>query len=172
MEAETRDTFTLFLAPPAEAPRFSFRPGQFNMLYVFGVGEVPISISGSPERPKTLIHTVRSVGAVSAAKLAADGYRLIADLQREAEGLERAPYPGELGQRIYDHISKEAWAGWLRHQTMLINEYRLAPASKESQEIIAQQMEQFFFGQGAHGFLHRQRRGAPEPGLTRVGVQQ
>ena len=48
-------------------------------------------------------------------------------LQREAEGLDRLPYPGELGQRIYENISKEAWQQWVRHQTMLLNEYRLSP---------------------------------------------
>ncbi|MEJ2009362.1 MAG: oxidative damage protection protein [Acidobacteriota bacterium] len=53
------------------------------------------------------------------------------------------------GQRIYDNVSQEAWALWLDRLRMLINEYRLAPATKESQEIIAQQMEQFFFGEGA-----------------------
>ena len=46
--------------------------------------------------------------------------------KKEAEGLDRAPYPGPLGQKIYDHISKEAWSEWLNHQTMLINEYRLS----------------------------------------------
>ena len=64
---ETGDTFTLTLAPLAE-PRFRpFAPGQFNMLYVFGVGEVPISISGDPARPEQLVHTIRAVGATSRA---------------------------------------------------------------------------------------------------------
>jgi NAD(P)H-flavin reductase len=62
---ETADTFTLTLAPAKGNQGFSFAPGQFNMLYVFGVGEVPISISGDPDRPETLVHTVRAVGAVS-----------------------------------------------------------------------------------------------------------
>ncbi len=61
---ELADTFTVELEPPEEGG-FPFRPGQFNMLYVFGVGEVPISISGDPARPDTLIHTVRAVGAVT-----------------------------------------------------------------------------------------------------------
>jgi NAD(P)H-flavin reductase len=64
---ETADTFTLTLAPASGSRGFSFAPGQFNMLYVFGVGEVPISISGDPDRPETLVHTVRAVGAVSRA---------------------------------------------------------------------------------------------------------
>ena len=64
---ETGDTFTLTLAPLAE-PRFRpFAPGQFNMLYVFGVGEVPISISGDPAKPEVLVHTIRAVGATTRA---------------------------------------------------------------------------------------------------------
>ena len=62
---ETADTFTLHLEPPKG--RFEFAPGQFNMLYVFGVGEVPISISGDPDAPEVLVHTIRAVGAVTRA---------------------------------------------------------------------------------------------------------
>ena len=64
---ETGDTFTLTLAPVAGAKFRPFAPGQFNMLYVFGVGEVPISISGDPARPEILVHTVRAVGATTRA---------------------------------------------------------------------------------------------------------
>jgi NAD(P)H-flavin reductase len=64
---ETGDTFTLTLAPVARAPFRPFAPGQFNMLYVFGVGEVPISISGDPAKPEILVHTIRSVGATTRA---------------------------------------------------------------------------------------------------------
>ncbi len=64
---ETHDTFTLELEPANGANGFSFVGGQFNMLYVFGVGEVPVSISGDPTKPQTLVHTVRSVGAVTQA---------------------------------------------------------------------------------------------------------
>jgi NAD(P)H-flavin reductase len=64
---ETKDTFTLTLAPVQGRDGFPFAPGQFNMLYVFGIGEVPISISGDPDRPEMLVHTVRAVGAVSRA---------------------------------------------------------------------------------------------------------
>src|ERR1700745_1141228 len=56
-------------------------------------------------------------------------------LKREAEGLERAPYPGELGRRIYEQVSKEAWGQWLRHQTLLINEYRLHPDRAEGSQV-------------------------------------
>ena len=64
---ETGDTFTLTLAPVAGAKFRPFAPGQFNMLYVFGVGEVPISISGDPARPEILVHTIRAVGATTRA---------------------------------------------------------------------------------------------------------
>ena len=70
-------------------------------------------------------------------------------LKREAEGLERLPYPGELGQRIFDNVSKEAWQEWLRHQTMLINENRISPVDPKARKFLEEQMEQFFFGEGA-----------------------
>jgi Fe-S cluster biosynthesis and repair protein YggX len=70
-------------------------------------------------------------------------------LHREAEGLDRPPYPGELGQRIYDNVSKEAWQGWLKHQTMLINENRLSPVDPRARKFLEEQMEQYFFGEGA-----------------------
>jgi len=70
-------------------------------------------------------------------------------LDREAEGLDRPPYPGELGQRIFENVSKEGWQMWLRHQTMLINEYRLSPVNPEHRKHLEAQMEKFFFGEGA-----------------------
>jgi len=70
-------------------------------------------------------------------------------LKKPAEGLDFAPYPGELGKRIYNEISKEAWAQWLRHQTMLVNENRLNLADQRARQYLARQMEQFFFGGGA-----------------------
>ena len=70
-------------------------------------------------------------------------------LKREAEGLERAPYPGELGRRIYEQVSKEAWGQWLRHQTLLINEYRLTPIEPKARKFLESEMEKFFFGAGS-----------------------
>lgn len=70
-------------------------------------------------------------------------------LGKEAEGLEYMPYPGELGQRIYDNVSKEAWQKWLEHQTMLINEYRLTPIEPEARKYLETEMEKFFFGGGS-----------------------
>ena len=70
-------------------------------------------------------------------------------LGREAEGLDRPTYPGELGKRIFDNVSKEAWQQWLRHQTMLINEYRLTPIEPKDRKFLEEQMDQFFFGEGS-----------------------
>jgi Fe-S cluster biosynthesis and repair protein YggX len=70
-------------------------------------------------------------------------------LKREAEGLDFSVYPGELGQRIYDNVSKEAFEAWKRHQTMLVNENRLNLADARARQYLARQMENFFFGGGA-----------------------
>ncbi len=70
-------------------------------------------------------------------------------LGREAEGLERQPYPGELGKRIFDNVSKEAWQKWLGHQTMLINEYRLVAFEPKARQFLVGEMEKFFFGSGS-----------------------
>jgi Fe-S cluster biosynthesis and repair protein YggX len=67
-------------------------------------------------------------------------------LKKEAEGLGFAPYPGELGRRIFDNVSKEAFELWKKHQTMLVNENRLNLADARSRQYLARQMEQFFFG--------------------------
>ena len=69
-------------------------------------------------------------------------------LGREAEGLDRPTYPGDLGAKIYNNVSKEAWAEWLKHQTMLINENRLSPIDPKSRKFLEEQMEKFFFGEG------------------------
>ncbi|MCS3904155.1 Fe-S cluster biosynthesis and repair protein YggX [Methylohalomonas lacus] len=70
-------------------------------------------------------------------------------LGKQAEGLERQPYPGELGKRIYENVSKEAWNEWLNHQTMLINENRLTPIEPKARAFLEQEMEKFFFGEGS-----------------------
>ena len=72
-----------------------------------------------------------------------------AKLGREAEGLDFPPWPGELGKRIYENISKEAWQLWLQHQTMIINEYRLNAMDPKARELITGEMEKFLFGEGA-----------------------
>lgn len=70
-------------------------------------------------------------------------------LDKEAEGLERPTYPGDLGKRIYDQVSKEAWQMWLSHQTMLINEYRLTPIEPKARQFLEEEMEKFFFSGGS-----------------------
>ena len=70
-------------------------------------------------------------------------------LGTEAEGLDDAPYPGELGQRIYENVSKEGWQRWLKHQTMLLNEYRLTPIEPKARKFLENEMQKFFFGDGS-----------------------
>ena len=69
-------------------------------------------------------------------------------LNKEAEGLEFPPYPGELGKKIWENVSKEAWQAWLKHQTMLVNENRLNLADTRARKYLAQQMDEYFFGGG------------------------
>jgi len=71
-------------------------------------------------------------------------------LKREAQGLDRPPYPGPLGQRVYESVSKEAWARWINHQTMLINEYRLTPIEPKARKFLEGEMEKFLFGAGSN----------------------
>ncbi len=70
-------------------------------------------------------------------------------LGEEAEGLDFAPYPGELGKRIYENVSKQGWESWVNHQTMLINEYRLTPVDPKARKFLEEEMEKFFFGEGS-----------------------
>jgi Fe-S cluster biosynthesis and repair protein YggX len=77
-------------------------------------------------------------------------------LQKELPGLDSPPWPGALGQRIYEHISQEAWDQWEERMKMILNEYRLLPFQKEAQALVARQMEEFFFGEHA----------APPPGYV------
>ncbi|MES2219239.1 MAG: oxidative damage protection protein [Pseudomonadota bacterium] len=70
-------------------------------------------------------------------------------LHKTGEGLPTPPYPGELGQRIYETISREAWQQWVAHQTMLINEYRLSMMDVKAREFLKLEMEKFLFGDGS-----------------------
>ncbi len=74
-------------------------------------------------------------------------------LGKDLPGLEAPPWPGELGQRVFENVSADAWKMWEERMKMILNEYRLLPFQKEAQELVARQMEEFFFGQGG---------GAPE----------
>ena len=69
--------------------------------------------------------------------------------QKELPGLDQPPWPGPLGQRIYENVSADAWKMWEERMKMILNEYRLMPWQKEAQELIARHMEDFFFGEGA-----------------------
>ena len=82
--------------------------------------------------------------------------------QKELPGLDSPPWPGELGQRIYENISAEAWKMWEERMKMILNEYRLMPWQKEAQELVKKHMEDFFFGEGAAlppGFVPQQAKG-------------
>lgn len=74
---------------------------------------------------------------------------MCAKLQRELPGIPYRPFDDELGQRIYDSVSAEAWNMWLEHSKMIVNEYRLDLVSEKAHEILKQQCEAFFFGEGA-----------------------
>ena len=70
-------------------------------------------------------------------------------LNKEGEGLQFPPFPGELGKRIFENVSKEAWQGWLEHQKMLVNENRLSLADPAARKYLMEQTENYFFGAGA-----------------------
>jgi Fe-S cluster biosynthesis and repair protein YggX len=72
-----------------------------------------------------------------------------AKFQKEMPGLDAPPWPGKLGQRIYENVSAEAWTLWEERMKMILNEYRLMPWQKEAQKLVAEQMEDFFFGEGS-----------------------
>lgn len=79
-------------------------------------------------------------------------------LGREAEGMDFPPFPGALGQRLFDSVSKEAWAGWVRMQTMIVNENRLSLADAKHRKYLMEQCEKYFFGEGLgapEGFVPR-----------------
>ena len=78
-------------------------------------------------------------------------------LRQESEGLRAAPYPGELGKRIYEHISQAAWQLWIEHQTRLINEYRLNLMEAKSRKFLTEEMEKFLFSEAP---------ASPPPGYT------
>ena len=70
-------------------------------------------------------------------------------LNKEAEALDLPPYPGVLGKKIYETVSKEAWQMWIKHQTMLINENRLALADPKARQFLQTELEKYFFGEGS-----------------------
>jgi Fe-S cluster biosynthesis and repair protein YggX len=70
-------------------------------------------------------------------------------LGRDAEGLEKQPFKGEMGKKIFDHISKEAWRAWLEHSKMIVNEYRLDLTSEHGQKVWMTEVDRYFFGEGS-----------------------
>ena len=74
---------------------------------------------------------------------------MCAKLHKELPGLDEPPFDTDLGNKIYNQVSREAWTGWTEFCKMLLNEYRLNPARREDQEVIVKQMEQYFFGEGS-----------------------
>ena len=70
-------------------------------------------------------------------------------LKQQAPGLDRAPYPGPLGQRVFENVSREGWSRWVSHQTTLINEFRLTPVDPKNRKFLEGEMEKFFFGTGS-----------------------
>ncbi len=74
---------------------------------------------------------------------------LCAKYKAQMEGLEEPPFDNELGNKIYENVSKQAWGEWAEHQKMLLNEYRLQPWTREAQEFLVEQMDKFLFGEGS-----------------------
>jgi Fe-S cluster biosynthesis and repair protein YggX len=98
----------------------------------------PMAMCGGPPGPNDKPVTNKSGRVVKCVKF-----------QKDMPGLDAAPWPGEIGQRIYENVSAQAWKLWEERQKMILNEYRLMPWQKEGQELIRTQMEDFFFGEGS-----------------------
>ena len=97
-----------------------------------------MSMCGGPTGPANPTVTNKSGRMVHCVKM-----------QKELPGLDAAPWPGEIGQRVYENVSAQAWKLWEERQKMVLNEYRLMPWQKEGQEVIRTHMEEFFFGEGS-----------------------
>ena len=119
----------------------------------FGVFEADIilimSLCGGPTNPEPASNTT--------------GRKVFCQkFQKEMPGLDAPPWPGELGQRVYENISVEAWKMWEERMKMILNEYRLMPWQKEAQQLVTKHMEDFFFGEGAAlppGYVPQQSKG-------------
>jgi len=92
-----------------------------------------------------------AVAPVASSQPVTPGTRMVMCVKfgREMPGLDRVPWKGEIGKRVYDNVSKEAWKMWIEYSKMLMNEYRLNPLDPNSQRIMEEQLGQFFFGEGA-----------------------
>ena len=101
---------------------------------------------------------------VAPAVPAAPGTRMVKCVKfgKEMPGLDRVPWKGDLGKRVYEQVSKEAWKMWIEHSKMVMNEFRLNPLDPNSQKVMEEQMEQFFFGEGAklpEGYVPQRAKG-------------
>src|SRR6202040_248338 len=103
----------------------------------------PTAVPSEPVKPGTrMVHCVK--------------------FDKEMPGLDRVPWKGEIGKRVYENVSKDAWKMWLWNSKMVMNEYRLNPLDPSSQKIMEEQMEQFFFGEGAklpEGYVPQHSKG-------------
>lgn len=125
------------------APADAVREGEGRLWYTLSA---PPRI-GLPQPIKALLETIRDRVPHEGVCMPRTVHCVL--LKHDADGLDYQPYPGELGKRIYDNVSKEAWAKWLEHQTMLINENRLTPIEPKARALLVKEMEKFFFGGGS-----------------------
>jgi Fe-S cluster biosynthesis and repair protein YggX len=106
-------------------------------------GPTPVPAPSEPAKPgERIVHCVK--------------------FDKDLPGLDRVPWRGDIGKRVYENVSKEAWKLWIEHAKMVMNEYRLNPLDPNSQKIMEEQMEQFFFGAGAklpEGFVAPKAKG-------------
>ncbi len=105
--------------------------------------------SGNPLNPSVTSVTAAILKVLAWHNLAMARTVQCIKLGREAEGLDFPPVPGEMGKKLWQSVSKEAWQDWIRQQTMLVNEYRLNLSDPKARKYLAQQMENHFFGTGA-----------------------
>jgi Fe-S cluster biosynthesis and repair protein YggX len=117
------------------------------------------SRSGPPKQPLPVAVTVRQrlrwltnlKGGIVTMADEVQNVRMVkcVKLGKELPGLDRIPWKGDIGKRVFDNVSKDAWKMWVDHSKMLLNEFRLNPMDPNSQKIMEEQMEQFFFGDGS-----------------------
>jgi Fe-S cluster biosynthesis and repair protein YggX len=119
-------------------------PARWNFTLAWGIVEIQ-AFSGAPMANDSCGPTPAPSEPVK------PGTRMVHCVKfgREMPGLDRVPWKGELGKRVYESVSRDAWKLWIEHSKMVMNEYRLNPLDPNSQKIMEEQMEQFFFGEGS-----------------------
>lgn len=127
------------LLGPSSVPTATMTIGRVHTAIIAGTRyNHPMAMCGGPSAPQD-----DQVGNTSGRKV------FCVKFQKELPGLDSPPWPGEVGQRIYENVSAQAWKLWEERQKMILNEYRLMPWQKEGQEMILKHMEDFFFGEGS-----------------------